>query len=137
MKVDIGLTKSKTLKEVVQVGHNSVRSLRNEMDAINEEVHLSREPLTAHAKDAALPRNKEVQWAWLHRVTRLYYSILVFLLQSDDVVCVLSSGFSCSSRSFRLHSTSSDSRCAELSSSVSQSVRADCVQCVSRGHSFQ
>ena len=31
------------------------------MSIINEEVHLSREPLTAHAKDAALPRNKEVR----------------------------------------------------------------------------
>ena len=77
MKIDIGLTKSKTLKEIVHVGHSRVRSLRNEMGLINEEVHLSREPLTAHAKDAALPRNKEVQWAWLHGVTRQMYLLCV------------------------------------------------------------
>ena len=39
------------------------------MGLINQEVHLLREPLTAHPKAATLPGDKEVQRAWLHGVT--------------------------------------------------------------------
>ena len=48
-----------------------------------------------------------------HAMLHFSYSILVFYQKvHSDVVRVLSSGFSCSSRSFVLHSTSSDSLCA-------------------------
>lgn len=70
MEVNSGLSKAIVLKEEVQVRHNSVCSLRNEMSFINEKVHLSRHSLTAHPEQTTLARYKKEYRARLQGVTR-------------------------------------------------------------------
>ena len=56
-------------KEEMQIGHNSICTLTDEMSLVNQKVHLPRHSLTADPKQSTLSWHQEINAAWLLGIT--------------------------------------------------------------------
>ena len=70
MEVDIGFPQAEILKEIMQVWNHRISSLTDEMSLVNQKVHLLRNPLAAHTKQATLTWHQEINRSRLLRITR-------------------------------------------------------------------